>query len=125
HCLCFGHVFAGQSQCFTKRGVRLAKARANPGKYIPRCLQLFLRTIEIIASKRQGAEGAKCIRLAKTRANPAKDIQRRTRPTPTMPMAEILLFSAPAGFFREVRVKSFAAMRAEQSLPKRLRRGGH
>ena len=34
---------------------------------------------------------------------------RRTRPSPTMPTG--WLFLAPAGFFREVRVKSWAAMR--------------
>src|SRR5208282_2032358 len=56
--------------------MRFAKPVAYPERDIPRRLQLFLRAIRIIASKRQIAEGAKRTRLAKPVAYPERDIPR-------------------------------------------------
>jgi hypothetical protein len=57
HRLRFDRVFPGQSQCFGKGGVCLANAFANPDIDIPCRLQMGRRAIEIIAPKRQIAEG--------------------------------------------------------------------
>jgi hypothetical protein len=76
HRLRFEHVFPGRSQCFDKGDVRFAKALPNPDIDIPCRLRLLLRAIEIVASKRQSAEGAQRIRLAKPIANRDTEISR-------------------------------------------------
>jgi hypothetical protein len=65
------------------------------------------------------ADGLKAVGIAARQAI-RHSIRRQTRQTPTPPIG--CLFSAPAGFFREVRGKSPAAMRAQAhpNNPKRL-----